>query len=619
MLNHMKTKFFILSLLLATITVFSYCQTPAIDTTTVEYRMISAVKTGDSVVFAELLKSNPSLISIKDPVMEEPLLHVAARYNQYGMVRKLLDMGLDVNAKNRLGSIPLHLACITGSYAMVKDLLAKGSDYSLVNMRGKAPISYISYGKNPDLFKLFLEKDKTILKTVSQDGADLLFSSVIVSDTAGISYLLTKGFDINSKDLHHFTPLNWAVRNQDTSLMKWLIKKGANPNSTIIEGKTPLLFAIEMENLELVRILADAGAKVNVADSVGLTGLHKCAVFGNRQIAAYLMKKGVSIDAKDENGRTPLHYAAIYGHSDIGKDLIMKGANPGLMDKQQHSPVYYSKYYGNKSMTQVLVKPGAKEPDLKVSIYQENLKPGEAVVHYLNHSGYAIETSKYLLVFDYFHYLTPPDDLTLLNGRINPEELQGKKIIVFSSHQHPDHYDTTIWKLSGMKNIHYVMGFKPEVKYPYDFIEPRQEKSIDGVRIHAIRSTDSGEGFLVEADGIVVYHPGDHTNKDKGLGQDFKSEIDYLASLNKKVDIAFYPVAGCGFPDPDVVRDGNLYVMKTLKPEINLMIHGQMTQCARFSKEVCRVYPEVHVEYGQFPGDRFNYSLKSAAHSLQPR
>jgi ankyrin repeat protein/L-ascorbate metabolism protein UlaG (beta-lactamase superfamily) len=604
----MKTTSIILSVLINMISVFCFCQNPVEDTTTAEYRLIYAVKYGDSVTFDKLLKTNPSLIDIKEPVMQESLLHVAARYNQYAMVRKLLGKGLDVNTKNRLGSIPLHLACITGSYAMVNDLLIKGSDYSLVNKLGKAPVSYVSNGKNPEIFKLFLEKDKNILNTRSADGTNLLFYAIFAGDTAGLSYLLAHGLDANSTDAHQFTPLCCAVLYNNPDVIKSLIINGADVNYKANEGNTPFLFAIERDSLATVKLLLDAGAQINAADSGGLTALHKTTRKGNYRIASYLIDKGITIDSKDKNGMTALHYAAIYGRSEIGRALILKGADPNIADDQQHDPVYYSTYYGNIKMTQLLLKSGAKKPDLTVSALSANLKTGEAVVHYLNHSGYAIETSKHILVFDYFHYYAAPDNLSLLNGRINTGELKGKKIFVFSSHEHQDHYDTTIWKWNSRENnIQYVMGFKPDVKYPYVFIGPREEKTIEGVQINAIRSSDAGVGFLVEADGIVVYHPGDHVNKSPGIAEDFKNEIDYLAGLKKEVDIAFYPVAGCGFPDLEIVKAGNFYVAEKLNPGVSFSMHAGMEQCALFSKQVCQKFPGKQTNYATFPGDRFSY------------
>jgi L-ascorbate metabolism protein UlaG (beta-lactamase superfamily) len=369
-----------------------------------------------------------------------------------------------------------------------------------------------------------------------------------------------------------------------------------------------LLFAIERDSLTTVKLLVEAGANINTADSGGLTGLHKTTKKGNYKMASYLINKGIQIDSKDKEGMTALHYAAIYGHSEIGKVFIQNGASLNITDNQQHDPVYYSTYYGNGKMTQLLLKSGVKKPDLKVSVFSTNLKSGEAVVHYLNHSGYAIETSKHVLVFDYFHYYAPPDNLSLLNGRINMDELKGKKMFVFSSHEHQDHYDTTIWRWNSPDhNIQYVMGFKPEVKYPYVFIGPREEKNIEDIKIITIKSSDEGVGFLVEADGIVVYHPGDHVNKSPGLAEDFKSEIDYLAGLKKDVDIAFFPVAGCGFPDLGIVKAGNFYVVEKLNPGISFSMHADMDRCAGFSKEVCQKFPGNETSYAKFPGDRFSY------------
>lgn len=590
------------------LSVYGFCQNPAVDTTTTEYQLIYAVKNGDSLTFDKLLKTNPSLIDIKDPVMEESLLHAAARANQYGMVKKLLSKGLDVNAKNKLGSNPLHLACFTGSYAMVNDLLEKGSDYSLVNMRGKAPVAYVSYGKNPEVFKLFQEKDKDILNTKSEDGTNLLFYAIHANDTAGFSYLLSQGLDVNSIDSHHLTPLCWAVAYNYPDMIKSSIKYGADVNYISDRGNTPLLMAIERDSLTTVKLLVDAGAKINAADSGGLTALHKTTKKGNYKIAAYLIKKGITIDYKDHDGMTALHYASIYGRSEIGRVLIQNGANLNIADKNQNDPVFYSISYGNEKMNQLLLKSGARKDDLKPRVLTKNMKDGEAIIHYLNHSGYAIETSKHILVFDYFHYYAAPDNRSLLNGRINTGELKGKKMFVFCSHEHPDHYDTTIWKWNIPEHkIQYVMGFKPEVKYPYVFVEPREEKNIENVKINAIRSSDAGVGFLVETDGIVVYHPGDHVNKSPGIAADFKSEIDYLASMEKVVDIAFFPVAGCGFPDLEVVKAGNFYVVEKLDPGINISMHAGMEQCAGFSKEVCLKFPGSQTNYAKFPGDRFYY------------
>lgn len=119
---------------------------------------------------------------------------------------------------------------------------------------------------------------------------------------------------------------------------------------------------------------------------------------------------------------------------------VEKGADPSITDNENHDAVYYCEWYGNMKLCQFLLEKEGKKTVSKdpVKPVATHLAKGQAVVHYLNHSGYAIETSRCLLVFDYFQPADPPSTPSLLNGRINPSELKGKKMIVFASHEHGD-------------------------------------------------------------------------------------------------------------------------------------------------------------------------------------
>jgi L-ascorbate metabolism protein UlaG (beta-lactamase superfamily) len=267
--------------------------------------------------------------------------------------------------------------------------------------------------------------------------------------------------------------------------------------------------------------------------------------------------------------------------------------------------------YGHKELNKLFIgitAPPASANNKERAPLSPDWRKGEAVIHYLNNSGFAIETANHLLVFDYYHFYPAPDDPSLSNGRINPDELKGKKVVVFASHEHGDHYDTTIWNWgTGNSGIRYVMGFKPDVRHRYDYADPHSELKFDGITINPIRSTDSGEGFLVETDGIVIYHPGDHINKESGLAADFKGEIDYLAALNKSVDIAFFPVNGCGFPDAGIVKTGNIYVIETLNPRLCIAMHAGDHECKAFIAGIEPKFPGKQTASGTFPGDCFIY------------
>ena len=166
---------------------------------------------------------------------------------------------------------------------------------------------------------------------------------------------------------------------------------------------------------------------------------------------------------------------------------------------------------------------------------------------YLHHSGFAITTKQHLLVFDYYQ-----DPAALLSSLIQT----GKKIYIFSSHAHADHFNP---KIGGWQNavLTYFLsddireagglrGVKPDkVRYlgPYETVEQ------DVLKVVTYGSTDEGISFFVEVDGWRLFHAGDlnwwhwkgDTPDNLRLAEDgFRKEMKLLDGL--KLDVAFFPV-----------------------------------------------------------------------------
>ncbi|MGV8040095.1 MAG: ankyrin repeat domain-containing protein [Thermoanaerobaculaceae bacterium] len=87
--------------------------------------------------------------------------------------------------------------------------------------------------------------------------------------------------------------------------------------------------------------------------------------------------------------------------------------------------------------------------------------PGEAVVWYLGHCGYAVRTSGHLLVFDYIELEESPTERGLAKGFVDPAEIKDLKVRVLVSHSHVDHFDRTIldWQKT-VPDIEYVFGWQ---------------------------------------------------------------------------------------------------------------------------------------------------------------
>lgn len=198
-------------------------------------------------------------------------------------------------------------------------------------------------------------------------------------------------------------------------------------------------------------------------------------------------------------------------------------------------------------------------------------------IHYLDHSGVAVETDHHFLVFDYF--TDTPTGGTLAEGVFAPALLPvGKQLLVFVSHGHHDHYNKVVhsWKAQ-LPNA--LLFFGNDIPPCPDAITiaPGQTITPQDVAVTALRSTDQGVAFLVEVDGVAIYHAGDLNwwhwdGEDEGWLRDVATaycrEIDSLA--HKAIDLACVPV------DPRLQRTAfwaAQYFMKTVKTAQLLPIH----------------------------------------------
>lgn len=173
---------------------------------------------------------------------------------------------------------------------------------------------------------------------------------------------------------------------------------------------------------------------------------------------------------------------------------------------------------------------------------------GDIKVKYLYHSGFLAEYKNTVLIFDYYPGLHGRAGFGPEN--IDLSELKDKKVLVFSSHRHPDHFDPVIlsWE-KGLTDIQYYFSYDIPKKYhhgPVCLLKPYQTYEDGGIRIRTLKSTDEGVAFLVSFSGITVYHAGDLNwwhwdDESKAANNDmaarFKHEISLLKDVN--IDIAF--------------------------------------------------------------------------------
>ena len=165
-------------------------------------------------------------------------------------------------------------------------------------------------------------------------------------------------------------------------------------------------------------------------------------------------------------------------------------------------------------------------------------------ITYLDHSGFAVDLGDKLLIFDYYR------------GEL-PAGTSDRKLYVFSSHAHYDHFQKKIFTWSRDRDVTYILSkdirknaaAKNAPGEGVYYLAPRQELTLDGLSVRTLRSTDAGVAFLVETEGKTIYHAGDlnwwHWEEESRvynemMKRNYRYEISKMEG--QAIDVAFVPL-----------------------------------------------------------------------------
>lgn len=173
----------------------------------------------------------------------------------------------------------LTLACFSGCVDMVK-LLLKFIDFDCI---------YISLHRMRSVQNYFwwCHRKYTPLTAASTSNVEL------------ISYLHTRGADINSLDSNNWTPLlmaSWAGRFE---IVEFLINLGADIIICDHYNVSPLSVASEKAHMDIARILINNGADINFCNSSKESPIYKASREGHNDIVKLLTKQSAIVNLCD--------------------------------------------------------------------------------------------------------------------------------------------------------------------------------------------------------------------------------------------------------------------------------------------------------------------------------
>ena len=250
-------------------------------------------------------------------------LPAAAIVGDADAVRRLLDLGLAVDARDGQGCTALLRAAGGGHRAVVDLLLARGADPQRAANTGATPLSAAVSMRHGEIVERLLAAGADLEHRLPGDVTVLMLAAALgLPDLA--AQLLNAGARVDAADAQGLGPLHCAAlygftareRPRLVALLDTLLLAGAEADKPAAGSVTPLLL--------LLGARAEPGSACD--EDVLLAGLER------------LLDEDVSLDVQDPRGFGPLHLAALHGLLRAVQRLVRAGADPAQRDALNRPP-----------------------------------------------------------------------------------------------------------------------------------------------------------------------------------------------------------------------------------------------------------------------------------------
>ena len=353
-------------------------------------------------------------LTVKDH-LQNTALHIACERGHSEIVKTLMELGMEVNQKQKHGRTPLYIACKHGYYKTVKCI----TDFIYLKIKkrtiadelknlhtrksGWTVLHSACNNGHTDVVKLLIDVGMTV-NDLTTKGFTPLFLACRIGHKDTVKFLL----DLKGQTLNKYTPLEerWTVLhiaclNGHTEVVKLLIDVGMNVNDALKDGSTPLHLACQNGHHAVVKLLLDLKEKTlnscvdtTVKDEGGWSVLHIACSYGHTEVVKLLVDVGMNVNDKSTYGFTPLLTACQTGHYDTVKLLLdfngktlNSRVDTTITTKNRWSCLHVACSNGHTAIVQILIDFGMNVNDTtpagETPLYLACKKGHYATVKYL--------------------------------------------------------------------------------------------------------------------------------------------------------------------------------------------------------------------------------------------
>jgi ankyrin repeat protein len=123
---------------------------------TEQSELFGAIEDGDAKEFERLLREDPECVKEVNK-NGWTAAHQAAYSGEHVMLKRVLELGVDVNARCSDGDLAVHYACAQGEKKCLNVLAKAGSDMEAKDNDGETPLDVATMGIRERLAELIVE------------------------------------------------------------------------------------------------------------------------------------------------------------------------------------------------------------------------------------------------------------------------------------------------------------------------------------------------------------------------------------------------------------------------------------------------------------------------------
>lgn len=158
--------------------------------------------------------------------------------NKLEDVRKLIRSGMNLNAWDEYGTLPVFHAIDTGDMTILNELLAAGADPKLQRTGGETTLLSAAFHCRTAVAQKLLASGVPVDLASWNGETPLMMASGNCKDGVLVKVLLDAGADPNARAMRGFTALMAATSNPAATEL--LLKAGADPTAKNDSGKTAM-------------------------------------------------------------------------------------------------------------------------------------------------------------------------------------------------------------------------------------------------------------------------------------------------------------------------------------------------------------------------------------------